>query len=291
MSNKTHRRERCRARGQTTPSGWRCAAILVSGLTFIACGGQSVVTTTTPKTAIRWSQTAAPEGVDVPGAEWLKIVGAGGDSANVQVAAVVRPQGPGPFPLVVWLHGGEGFHVGDVTIAAQLSAAGFMVLAGCWQNTPAGTTLYEGVSYQNIPCLQLGAATSDAVSALITVGEQLPGARKGAIGVFGISRGGTEAISVMQERIDVSVVVVDSPACPCTSKPLTHTIHILFLGGTADESVPVQWQQDAEQALRAEGYSVDDHYYPGSGHGVTYFESVHEDAMRRTIDFFRLHLG
>ena len=47
--------------------------------------------------AIRWSETAAPQGVDVSGAQWLRIEGAGGKANNVQVAAVLRPAGPGPF--------------------------------------------------------------------------------------------------------------------------------------------------------------------------------------------------
>src|SRR5437773_1245114 len=87
---------------------------LLVGLSLVlaACGGPNVASTatvsTTSPTAIRWSETAAPPGVDVPGAQWLKIEGAGGNSKNVQVAAVLRPQGSGAFPLVVWLHGSSG---------------------------------------------------------------------------------------------------------------------------------------------------------------------------------------
>jgi dienelactone hydrolase len=265
----------------------------VVGVLFLAvmlasCGGrQTPVSNASPKVPVTWSVTQVPPQVDTPGVEWLTIKGAGGRATNVQVAAVVRPSGSGPFPLVVWLHGYNGFHPADIRIAAQLATSGIMVLVGCWNTSSIGGPLL-GV---NFACPDNLAASPDAVSALITVGEQLPGARKGAIGVFGVSAGGTEALSVMQERIEVSVVVVDSPACPCVSKPPTHAIHILFLGGTADVTVPVQLQQDAEQALRAEGYSVDDHYYPGSGHGVTYFESVHEDAMRRAIQFLTHYLG
>ncbi len=108
--------------------GWlSLVVVLWFGLT--ACGGQSVASNTTSTTAtvratIRWSQTSAPQGVDVPGAQWLMIEGAGGTSTNAQTAAVVRPQGAGPFPLIVWLHGGLGFHVGDVSKAARLTPAG-----------------------------------------------------------------------------------------------------------------------------------------------------------------------
>jgi predicted dienelactone hydrolase len=105
---------------------------------------------------ITWSQTAAPEGIRVPGAEWLKIEGAGGSSANIQVAAVFRPNGPGPFPLVVLFHGSNGLTDRLVSIAAQLTAASFIVLAGCWQHTSPGSHArpsdsgLEGVSHRPV---------------------------------------------------------------------------------------------------------------------------------------------
>jgi dienelactone hydrolase len=270
----------------------RLAAIVVSVVMLVACAGQSGVATATPKTAIRWSQTAAPPGVDVPGAEWLKIEGAGGTSANVQVAAVqvaavVRPQGPGPFPLVIWFHGGQGFHVGDVTIAAQLTAAGFMVLVGCWQYTPIGATIYEGVSYQNIPCLQAPASFSDAVSALIEVGRQLPGLKKDAIGLFGISASGPLVLQYAVTKTDVGAVVVDSPA-GCVARKVT--VPVLILGGTADFML-IDAERSCEQTLRNLGTTVESHFYEGGTHGVTYFDPVHVDARQRTTDFFKRYLG
>jgi hypothetical protein len=45
-----------------------------------------------PRAAIRWSQTSAPQGVVVPGAQWLQTEGAGGTSTNVQVAARHGPR-------------------------------------------------------------------------------------------------------------------------------------------------------------------------------------------------------
>jgi len=74
----------------------RLAVLTLSVLVVLTCGGQPGAST---PSSITWSKTAAPKGVDVPGAEWLKIAGAGGTTANVQVAAVFRPEGPGPFPL------------------------------------------------------------------------------------------------------------------------------------------------------------------------------------------------
>jgi len=270
----------------------RLVAIAVSVVTLVACAGQSGLSTATPKAAIRWNQTEAPPGVDVPGAEWLKIEGAGGTSTNVdvgavQVAAVVRPPGPGPFPLVIWFHGGEGFHVGDVTIAAQLTAAGFMVLVGCWEYTPTGATVYEGVSYQNIPCLQGPASFSEAVSALIEVGHQLPGLKKHSIGLFGISASGPLVLQYAVTKTDVGAVVVDSPTgCVASKVP----VPVLILGGTADLAL-IGAERSCEQTLRKLGTTVESHFYEGGTHGVTYFDPVHVDARQRTTDFFKRYLG
>ena len=92
---------------------------LIIGLA--ACGSPNVASSpTVTASSIRWSETTAPKDVVVSGAQWLKIEGAGGNSKNVQVAAVLRPQGSGAFPLVVWLHGGA-YHVGSPAVSRHLA--------------------------------------------------------------------------------------------------------------------------------------------------------------------------
>jgi acetyl esterase/lipase len=49
----------------------------------------------------------------VAGAHWIKIRGAGGVASNEQIAAVFRPPGQGPFPLVIELHGGGDWNGRD----------------------------------------------------------------------------------------------------------------------------------------------------------------------------------
>lgn len=260
--------------------------LLGLSLGIAACGGPSVAPATTPKTAIRWSQTTAPQGVDVPGAEWLKIEGAGGRSTNVQVAAVLRPQGPGPFPLVVWFSD-LGFLMLDFSKAAPLTANGFMVLVGCWQKTAGGATQnIDGVSYQRIPCPQNLADSDSASRALIEVGQQLPGVKKDAIGLFGMSAGSLVILRYAASSTGIGAVVVDSVVS--LSGPSKVNAPVLMLGGTADFST--EEQRDYERTLRDSGNPVEAHYYLGGGHGVTYFGDFQEDAIKRTIEFFHRYL-
>lgn len=266
--------------------------VLVMACTIVGCGGQASVgnltQTPSPVAAVHWKQVAAPPGVDIPGAQWLEIRGAGGGPKNLQTAAVLRPQGSGPFPLVVWLHGGEGFHVGDVTRAASLTAAGLMVLVGCWQSTPMEPTLYLGQSFPTIPCLHLNVVDSDsAVDALIDVALELPGVRPHAIGLYGVSAGGPEALRRARISRDIRVVVVDSTL----PGPDRVSVPVLMLGGTADSSVPIQTQQNYEQTLLANGTRVESHYYEAGEHAVTYFGAFVDDAMSRTADFFLRYLS
>ena len=238
--------------------------------------------------AIRWSETAAPQGVDVSGAQWLRIEGAGGKANNVQVAAVLRPAGPGPFPLVVWVHGsGPGLVADEVSAAAHLPAAGFIVLVGCWTLSPAEPVVRDGVSVPRVPCLQNFATADDAVRALVEVGQQLSRVKKGAIGMFGVSAGGPEALQYTATTAgDIGAVVADSSP----RGPSKVNVPVLLLGGTADPLVSIDEQRTYEQALQDSGGMVEAHYYDGGLHGVSVHGAFQEDAFRRVIDFYRRYL-
>ena len=253
-----------------------------------SCGGQNVPSTPTATTsALKWSETAAPPGVDVPGARWLKIEGAGGQSNTVQLAAVLRPEGAGPFPLVVWVHGsGPGFVSDEVFAATHLAVGGFVVLAGCWTVSKAEPVTLRETSVPRVPCLQNYATADDATGALVEVGQQLPGVKKGPIGLFGVSLGGSQALHFAGTRNDIGAVVVDS------SPRGTTQVHVpvLILGGTADHTVSVDEQRTYEQALRDAGATVEAHYYEGGPHAVSVSGDFQEDAFKRAIDFYQRFL-
>lgn len=48
------------------------------------------------------------------------------------LAAVARPLGAGPFPVVVVLYGTHGFARQYIELAQDLARGGVLAVAGCW---------------------------------------------------------------------------------------------------------------------------------------------------------------
>jgi hypothetical protein len=151
-------------------------SIVLTALVFSGCGGQPATqpSPTPRQVEITVMDTTPPAGVDVPGAHWIKIRGAGGVANNEQIAAVFRPPGQGPFPLVVELHGSGGLKDVDIKWAAQLAAAGFVAVAGCWASSavPPNTAQFYELTLTFIECPRMRASHVEAVAAVITAGRK-----------------------------------------------------------------------------------------------------------------------
>jgi dienelactone hydrolase len=228
----------------------RLVLVIVASLVLCSCGAHAAKpATATPHVALTVTATTAPPGIDVPGVQWIKIVGAGGVATNEQIAAVFRPNGLGPFPLVVELHGGLGLKDVDVQWAARLAAAGFVTIAGCWQpsTVPPNTFPFYELTLTFIACPRLGPGGSasgplpgdvDAIAALIAAGRMEPGVRADEVGLYGMSGGGIGALQEIAARRDIQATVVDSPG-DIRFAPDASTINgpILILSATGDSFI------------------------------------------------------
>jgi carboxymethylenebutenolidase len=230
---------------------------------------------------------------DVVGAQWTTIEGASGQKF---LTAILRPEGTGPFPVVVVLHGSDGLTMAYMSVAEDVARAGFLVVCGCWQ---AGQTQTEGnrICAEATPQAEWVAdPAAHSGKELIALARSLPGARADRIGLYGLSRGGHAALWAASTGADVQAVVVDAPAHtpainPHPAKPLDVLAELaaplLMMHGTADKMVPVEQSREYEQAARALGKPLVVAYFEGVGHMASVQTASQAAARQRGIAFLR----
>ena len=74
------------------------------------------------------SATDAPAGTETLAVQWFRVVV---PDRGAMLAAVARPSGGGPFPVVLVLHGTHGFARQYVQLGQDLARGGFRAAAGC----------------------------------------------------------------------------------------------------------------------------------------------------------------
>jgi carboxymethylenebutenolidase len=249
---------------------------------------------------------SAPPIVRVRGVDpqWIAVEAPGGKTVR---AAVAWPDGPGPFPVLVLLHGTAGFTEAVVQLAQDFARQGFIAVAGCWfegDHNPGadprgpipcpGGPAFKGVTN---PAMQ-------DVRAVIEAAKRLEGARADRVALWGHSRGASMALLIASTSSDIRAVVSSGAACtsygarhpgPPELLPIAYvqklTAAVLLLHGTADATVPVQQARDCEAALRAEAKTVEAQYFEGAPHVLPYVYPTRDQALNRAADFLRQRVG
>jgi hypothetical protein len=122
---------------------------------------------------------AGPAGVDGSGGiEWVQLPAPGG----TLTAAVARPTGTGPVPVLVVLHGTHGFAREYVRLAQDLAREGRVVaVAGCWfaGGQGAGRKLVTPIDCPDAPAMSAhwSLEALESASALVAAAHELPGVR------------------------------------------------------------------------------------------------------------------
>ncbi len=263
-----------------------CLRLVASAVLLLSWTAAASASQTSPLEAnLAWRPTEPPVNGDVAGAEWLAIqfptVSLG---ERTIYAAVFRPEGSGPFPVVVYLHGSSGLTGAMLRWAPKLNAAGFLVVAGCYKLV---LRVQDRIACPN------GARSEDGLAALMAVAHQLPDAKQESIGVLGLSEGALWTYWLLDTRTDIGAAVADSAA------PLDREIRgaadnvqapVLLLASPQDQRTTMADVQEYERVLQAAAKPVESSYYPDGMHVVTLSQPTAEDASQRTIDFFRRHL-
>ena len=260
------------------------------------------------------SPTNAPPGTETLAVQWFKVVV---PDRGAMLAAVARPTGDGPFPVVLVLHGTHGFARQYVQLAQDLARGGFLAVAGCWfsgaenPNNPRGTAAGgAGVNAVGLPiqCPEappLGPGAYEQglqyIDGLVQATRSLPGARSDRLALVGHSRGGAASLQYVLAMDNVQAIILHDAGHAL--RPVTRAAEfkqpILILHGTADgpagggsANTDVALARDFEAALRRNGKSVEANYYEGGGHNTFFTNSTQrDDEVKRMIKFLRRHLG
>jgi dienelactone hydrolase len=218
-----------------------------------------------------------------PPAQWLRI-----DRPDhiTQYAAVYRPQRPGRYPVVVYLHGSSGLGVTELAWSQKLAERGFVVVTGCYLDPYPSPRLLACPGVQRQEPLVPEQDTLE-YKALVDVASALPDAKPDALGVVGVSWGAIMALSLREPR--VKAIVADSGYG--RNGAATVTAPVLMLGREEDAHVSHLNVLAFDAVMRKAHKRITAHYYPGIGHVATLdLPPVAMDATNRTETFLRATL-
>ena len=266
--------------------------VLARGLTALAGdpGAAPVVSITDP-----------PVGTEARAVQWVKVTAPG---VGVMCAALARPEGAGPFPAIIVLHGSHGFAEQYVQLAQSLARAGVLGVAASWFSGRggAGTRFITPIDCPGAPPMSEASsgAAMQTVAALVQAVRSLPEVRADRVGLFGHSRGGGAALNYILRADTVQAAMLNSAGYPAalTEQAAEVKVPILILHGTADSPADggspftdVQMARNFEAALRRAGKQVEAIYYEGSGHNDIFTSATqYDDEVQKMTAFVRRHL-
>jgi dienelactone hydrolase len=241
----------------------------------------------------------APVGTDTQSVRWVKVAAPG---VGVMLAAVARPQGAGPFPTVIILHGSHGFAQQYVQVARAMARGGVLGVSACWftGGRGAGSRFVTPIECPDAPAMSDASSpvALQAVDAIVQAIRTLPDVRPDRMALFGHSRGGGATLNyILLGAATVRAAVLNSAGYPAELAKRAPEINvpILMLHGTADSPADggsaftnVQMARDFEAALRRAGRPVEAKYYEGGTHnGLFASATQYDDEMQRVMAFLR----
>ena len=226
---------------------------------------------------------------------------------------LVRPEGAGPFPAVVLLHGCDGVQPFQEQWAAELASWGYVALL-VDSHGPRGI----GDDCAHYPPTA-GTRTFDAFGALRHLGG-LPSVDPARVGVMGWGTGGRPVEAVLEVK-GVQQLVEERFAAGVAIHPIgwpdgVEAAPLLILVGDKDDCFPAARIQRAMQDIPAGPFPIKMEILPGAGHRfedprfadpvyltyaqsptclftgttLTYSKAAHEAAVERVQAFLEEHL-
>ena len=281
------------------------ATLAATGMLIVLVGPVQHASTQTTQggpgrpTGISIAAAEAPPGTETLAVQWVKVVA---PSLGDMLAAVARPRGPGPFPIVILLHGTHGFASEYVRLAQDLATgADVLAVAACWFRGSAGSgsRFITPIACPDGPPMSPPASPESlqALIALVQAVRTLPGIHSDRVGLFGHSRGVAPILSYIVSAGDVRVAIFNSGGYPAGLSTEVKA-PILILHGTADSPADggvavtnIQMARDFEAKLRAAGKPVEAVYYEAGRHNDIFVSATqYRDEVQKMVTFLRRHL-
>jgi carboxymethylenebutenolidase len=214
-----------------------------------------------------------------------------------------RPQGEGPFPAIVEIHGINGISEWDYQVARKLVAEGYVTLAvDMFGRTPRDYG--DGLRLRDRfrPKLQ-----EDLLAASNYL-RSVKGVAPDRVGALGWCMGGGYALllAVADPRLAASVIYYGPVTPPPGPRPEDLArIHAPMIGffGQEDTSIPMNSVKLFANNVRAAGKEFELHVYPDAGHGFAeqlpmapthgehQMSDAAADAWTKTLAFLSKHLS
>lgn len=210
------------------------------------------------------------------------------ESGGVSIAVdCFEPEGSGPFPAVVALHGSNGMVNGAGLVRSftlPVVSLGYAVYLPHYFERTGTVRSDPRTSLANFrPWMQV---VADSVS-FAAVQPKVDPER---IGFVGVSLGAFLGLAVASQDSRIKAVVDFFGGLPEPFlERLTRMAPTLVLHGDADTIVPVSEARKLVAALAALGVPHDAKIYPNEGHVFSALAAL--DAARRTIQFLDRHLA
>ena len=202
--------------------------------------------------------------------------------------------GRGPGVVVIQEWWGLVPHIKDV--ADRFAAAGFVALApDLYHGDVARSPDEAGKMMMALNIAQTEKDLRGAVRYLLsheaTTGDK--------VGTVGFCMGGVLSLYAASRNEQVGACVVFYGIHPKVEPDLDNLrAPVLGIFAERDKSVPPAAVRELEAKLREHGKQVETHIYPGTDHAFfndtrpeVYDAEAADDAWRRTVEFFRAHLG
>src|SRR5215831_13993385 len=123
------------------------------------------------------SPAEPPAGTEQLRVKWVTAANPG---AQPILMAIARPDGPGPFSVIVILHSTHGFAQEYVRLAQEFAEGGFIAVAACWFSGQSGPGIRDVTPPIECPPLPMVDPRSPQavarVAAIVRAVREIPGA-------------------------------------------------------------------------------------------------------------------